>query len=45
MTESIQAIPIDDPDSEFTTEKAYVLVIYTGGTIGMKETPDGKCVS
>jgi len=25
-----------------TTEKRYVLVLYTGGTIGMKESPDGK---
>ncbi len=31
-----------EPDSQYTTEKVYVLVIYTGGTIGMKESPDGK---
>ena len=43
---------IDSQDSqqsqdsqEFLTETVYVLVIYTGGTIGMKESPDGKCVS
>ena len=26
-------------------EKVYVLVLYTGGTIGMKETSDGKKVN
>ena len=26
-------------------EKVYVLVLYTGGTIGMKETYDGKKVN
>lgn len=34
-------IEVEDPDSQFTTEKVYVLVIYTGGTIGMKESSDG----
>ncbi len=34
---------IEDTDSDFTTETAYVLVIYTGGTIGMKESPLGRC--
>ena len=29
-------------DSQLVTEKVYVLVIYTGGTIGMKETPEGQ---
>ncbi len=33
---------MENPDSEYTDEKVYVLVIYTGGTIGMKESPDGK---
>ncbi len=34
---------IDCPDdSQGIIEKEYVLVIYTGGTIGMKESPDGK---
>ena len=29
-------------DTQGIVEKAYVLVIYTGGTIGMMESPDGK---
>lgn len=33
---------VDEPDSHFTTEKVYVLVIYTGGTIGMKESSEGR---
>ena len=28
--------------SKMDSKKVYVLVIYTGGTIGMKESPDGN---
>ena len=31
--------------NEDSYEKVYVLVLYTGGTIGMKETSDGKKVN
>ena len=34
---------MESPDDlQGIVEKKYVLVIYTGGTIGMKESPDGK---
>ena len=46
MTEAMECGSQDSQLSqEFITETAYVLVIYTGGTIGMKESSDGKCVS
>ena len=32
---------VESTDSQTVTEKVYVLVLYTGGTIGMKESPDG----
>lgn len=32
----------DSDDSQHASMKVYVLVIYTGGTIGMKESPNGK---
>ena len=32
----------DFTESLHTTEKRYVLVLYTGGTIGMKETSEGS---
>ena len=32
---------VDSTDSQTVTEKVYVLVLHTGGTIGMKESPDG----
>lgn len=39
---TVDSSAVKKTDSLQTTEKRYVLVLYTGGTIGMKESPDGK---
>ena len=39
---TVDSSAVKKADSLQTTEKRYVLVLYTGGTIGMKESPDGK---
>jgi len=38
---TVDSSAVKKTDSLQTTEKRYVLVLYTGGTIGMKESPDG----